>query len=65
MAEELSLKAFHEAVEHYLSVFSADELRTVLRAMARGTFPKDRTAFLEDLAWVAHEEEDAIGPGFE
>jgi hypothetical protein len=65
MENELSLQAFHEALERYLSAYSADELRTVLRAMARATPPERRAAFLEDVAWVAHEEEDAVGPGFD
>jgi hypothetical protein len=62
--EELTLQAFHVEVEQCLASYSAEELRTVLRAMARKTLPEHRQAFLEDLKWVAADEQDVVGPGF-
>jgi len=47
--ENLSLKAFWEAVEQQLAALSADELRAVLRAMAQETLPADRRVFLATL----------------
>jgi hypothetical protein len=47
--EKMSLKAFWEAVERRLDACSADELRTILRAMAWETPPLERQAFLEKL----------------
>ncbi|MFZ5919192.1 MAG: hypothetical protein ACOYZ7_19855 [Chloroflexota bacterium] len=48
-AKKMSLKAFWEAVERRLNDCSADELRTILRAMAWKTSPRERQAFLEKL----------------
>lgn len=48
-AEKMSLKAFWEAVEQRLAACSADELRAILRAMAQGTPPPERQAFLAKL----------------
>ena len=45
----LPLKRFFEAVEERLTASSADELRSILRAMARDVAPKDREEFLEAL----------------
>jgi len=47
--EKLPLKTFWEAVERRLVAYSADELRTILRAMAWETPPLERQAFLEKL----------------
>jgi len=47
--EKIPLKAFWEAVEQRLAACSADELRAILRAMARETPPGQRQAFLEKL----------------
>ena len=47
--EKMSLKAFWEAVERRLATYSADELRSILRAMAKDTPPTERRAFLEKL----------------
>ncbi|MDH7485353.1 MAG: hypothetical protein QHJ81_03660 [Anaerolineae bacterium] len=57
-AEKISLKAFWDAVEQRLAACSADELRTILRAMARETSPSGRQAFLDRLVPVG---ETAIG----
>ena len=45
----IPLKRFFEAVEERLSACSADELRSILRAMAQVVAPKDRQGFLEAL----------------
>jgi hypothetical protein len=59
--EKLSLKAFWEAVEQRLAACSAEELRAILRAMARKTLPVERRAFLDTLqpevATAAHVQE--------
>ena len=47
--ESIPLKDFWEAVERRLAACSTDELRAVLRAMARETRPTGRQAFLEEL----------------
>jgi hypothetical protein len=47
--EKLSLKAFWEAVEQRLAACSAEELRAILRAMARETLPAARQSFLGTL----------------
>lgn len=47
--DHVTLKAFWEAVEHRLAACSADELRIILRAMARQTLPTERQAFLDSL----------------
>ena len=47
--DKISLKAFWEAVEQRLVAYSADELRTILRAMAQETPPSGRGAFLARL----------------
>ncbi|MBU1749333.1 MAG: hypothetical protein KKA73_16735, partial [Chloroflexi bacterium] len=51
--EKMPLKTFWEAVEQRLAAYSADELRTILRAMAQETPPADRQYFLARLAPVA------------
>jgi hypothetical protein len=48
--EKMPLKTFWEAVEQRLAECSADELRTILRAMAWETPPLGRQAFLDKLA---------------
>jgi hypothetical protein len=48
-SEKLPLKTFWEAVERWLAACSADELRTILRAMAWETPPLGRQSFLEKL----------------
>jgi hypothetical protein len=45
----IPLKRFFEAVEERLSACSADELRSILRAMAQVVAQKDRQGFLEAL----------------
>jgi hypothetical protein len=47
--QKMSLKTFWEAVERRLAACSADELRTILRAMAWETPPLERQAFLDKL----------------
>jgi hypothetical protein len=47
--EKMPLKTFWQAVEGRLVACSADELRAILRAMARETPPSGRRAFLEKL----------------
>ena len=47
--EKSSLKAFCEAVEQKLAKYSADELRTILRAIAQESSPAERRAFLDKL----------------
>ena len=49
LAENISLKAFWDAVEQRLAACAADELRAILRAMAQGTPPAGRHAFLAQL----------------
>jgi hypothetical protein len=39
---KMSLKTFWEAVEQRLAIYSADELRAVLRGMAQETPPSGR-----------------------
>lgn len=56
--DNVTLKAFWEAVEHRLAACSADELRMIVRAMARQTLPTERQAFLDALHAV---EETADG----
>jgi hypothetical protein len=51
--EKMSLKLFWEAVEQRLAAYSADELRTILRAMAQETPPTERQAFLARLKPMA------------
>ena len=47
--DTIPLRRFFEAVEERLSACSADELRSILRAMAQVVAPKDRQGFLEAL----------------
>ena len=47
--DTIPLKRFFEAVEERLSACSADELRSILHAMAQVVAPKDRQGFLEAL----------------
>ncbi|MBN1486691.1 MAG: hypothetical protein JW981_03550, partial [Anaerolineae bacterium] len=47
--DEISMKSFWEIIEQRLSAYSADELRDILRAMAKDTLPSQRKAFL---AWL-------------
>ena len=47
--DTIPLKRFFEAVEERLSACSADELRSILRAMTQVVAPKDRQGFLEAL----------------
>jgi hypothetical protein len=50
--ERVSVKAFWAAVEQRLAECSPDELRTILRAMARATSPAERQRFLDQLQVV-------------
>jgi hypothetical protein len=47
--EQLSLQAFWDAVEQRLAVCSAEELRAVVRALARATPATQRQAFLKTM----------------
>jgi hypothetical protein len=47
--DTIPLKRFFETVERRLSACSADELRSILRAMAQAVAPRDRREFLEAL----------------
>ena len=51
--EQLSLRAFWDAVEHRLAVCSAEELRAVVRALARATPATARQAFLTTMQLMA------------
>ncbi len=62
--KNLTLQAFYAEVDHCLAAYSAEELRTVLRAMARKTLPEHRETFLDDQQWVASDAQDVVGPGF-
>src|SRR5262245_46179984 len=53
MKQQLSLKAFWDAVEHRLAVCSAEELRAVVRALARATPATARQAFLSTMQLMA------------
>ena len=55
----IPLKRFFEAVEERLSACSADELRSILRAMAQVVAQKDRQGFLEALV-PSNEARDVI-----
>ena len=57
--EKIPLKAFWETVKQRLAACSADELRTILRAMAQETAPRGRGAFLEKLERVEETSEAA------
>src|SRR4051794_12224603 len=48
-AETIPLKAFFEEVERRLSTCSADQLRSILRAMARDVPPGRRREFADQL----------------
>jgi hypothetical protein len=50
--ERVSVKAFWASVEQRLAECSPDELRTILRAMARATSPTERQRFLDQLQVV-------------
>jgi hypothetical protein len=47
--DKLSLKAFWETVERRLTACSTDDLRAILRAIARDTPPSERQVFLSKL----------------
>ena len=49
MSKKISLKAFWETVERQIDAYSAEELRTLLRAMAHDIPPSGRQAFLGKL----------------
>lgn len=51
-AGKISLKSFWETVERRLAACSADDLRAILRTMARETPPAGRRSFLERLERV-------------
>src|SRR4030095_8555874 len=51
--EQLSLRAFWDAVEHRLAGCSAEELRAVVRALARATPATARQAFLTTMQLMA------------
>jgi hypothetical protein len=53
MEQQLSLKAFWDAIEQRLAVCSAEELRAVVRALARATPAKARQAFLHTMQLMA------------
>ena len=47
--DKISLKAFWEKMEKKIGGYSADELRSILRAMAEETLPQQRRVFLDKL----------------
>ncbi|MBI5715879.1 MAG: hypothetical protein HZC38_20970 [Chloroflexi bacterium] len=47
--DKVSLKAFWEKMEKKISGYSAEELRSILRAMAEETLPQQRQVFLDKL----------------
>jgi hypothetical protein len=51
--EQLSLRAFWDAVEHRLAGCSAEELRAIVRALARATPATARQAFLTTMQLMA------------
>jgi tetratricopeptide (TPR) repeat protein len=53
METQLSFKAFWDALEQRLTACSAEELRAIVRALARATPPPQRQAFLDTLQPVA------------
>jgi tetratricopeptide (TPR) repeat protein len=53
MEQELSLQAFLDAVEQWLAVCSAEELRAVVRALARVTPATQRQVFLNTMRLMA------------
>lgn len=57
--EKVTLKGFWEAVERRLAACSAEDLRAILRGMARETPPTERQAFLDKLKAV-EETADAV-----
>jgi len=62
--DKIPLKAFWDTVEQRLAVYSADELRSILRGMAQETLPTGRQAFLDKLkpaAETAAAAQQAIG----
>ncbi|WNG13687.1 hypothetical protein [Cystobacter fuscus] len=57
---KLSLKAFWEAMEKRLGASSLEDLRTVLRAMASRVHPSERQSFLDSLAPVPDDRQQAL-----
>ncbi|OJH36062.1 hypothetical protein [Cystobacter ferrugineus] len=57
---KLSLKAFWEALEKRLGASSLEDLRTVLRAMANRVHPSERQSFLDSLAPVPDDRQQAL-----
>src|SRR5215467_7732596 len=53
METKLSCTAFWDAVEQRLTACSAEELRAIVRALARATPPAQRQAFLDTLQPMA------------
>src|SRR5918911_1408 len=53
MEQQLSLQVFWDAVEQRLAVCSAEELRAVVRALARVTPAAQRQAFLQAMQLAA------------
>src|SRR5215475_9344694 len=49
METQLSLQVFWDAIERRLTACSAEELRAIVRALARATPPPQRQAFLNTL----------------
>ncbi len=63
--EKIPLKPFWEAVEQRLTACSAEELRAILRVMAREAPPTGRQAFLDKLepaeeTTIAVQQEDLL-----
>ncbi len=56
MSQKMSLKAFWDEVEHRLADCSADELRSIVRALAQQVPPTGRQAFLDQLKPAAETE---------
>ena len=62
MKQQLSLQAFWDAVEQRLAVCSAEELRAVVRALARATPATEWQAFLKTMQLMA-ETTPVVPPG--
>jgi len=61
MPKNMSLKSFHDQLEAQLAVLSVEELRSVLRGMARNVSPHEREAFLERLTPETEDEASETG----
>lgn len=60
MTERVSLKEFWEAIEAQLGSSTIDDLRAIIRIMARDVRPSDRMRFLEKISQEADPEEKLL-----